>query len=89
MTNQQQCDSCKFCVYDDYGYSNWTVEGTTKSCAKGMHEAFDNFYGNDKVWSVVPNPCEKKEIGNPIVMDCEGENMDELTPEQREIWELR
>jgi hypothetical protein len=27
------CADCMYCIHQDYGYSNWTVEGTTSECS--------------------------------------------------------
>jgi len=31
------CETCKFLRRQDYGYSNWTVEGATLDCLKRLH----------------------------------------------------
>lgn len=33
LTNQLSCAGCKFLLYEDEGYSNWTVENTNIDCA--------------------------------------------------------
>ena len=44
------CTSCKFAVLEDYGYSNYTTEGTNFRCGVGKHPdgEFDAFYGEEK-----------------------------------------
>ena len=44
------CEGCKFGCLFDFGYSNYTVEGTEFFCAKSLHPDghFDRFYGEDK-----------------------------------------
>jgi len=44
------CNTCRWACFEDYGYSNYTVEGTTFTCLKKLHPAdgFDRFYGTDK-----------------------------------------
>ena len=44
------CGGCKFCVFKDHGYSNYTVEGTSFYCGKNLHpeSGFDRWYGEDK-----------------------------------------
>ena len=43
------CAKCKFAVYQDQGYSNYTVMGTDFFCAKKLHpnDGFDVGYGKD------------------------------------------
>ena len=48
---KKTCLDCKFSLSEDFGYSNYTTEGTTFSCLKGLHpekDGFDEFYGEDK-----------------------------------------
>jgi hypothetical protein len=37
MTTEKLCTLCKFCVEEDYGYSNWTMEGTSLDCLYGLN----------------------------------------------------
>jgi hypothetical protein len=32
-----KCTDCKYCVEQDEGYSNWTVEGTEIDCLLGKN----------------------------------------------------
>ena len=82
------CNDCKFSILLDYGYSNYTVEGTTFRCAANAHpeDGFDNWYGEDKRL-LFAQICDKFEAGDGISMDVEGECESELTPEQKAIWE--
>jgi hypothetical protein len=43
------CLECKNCLTVDYGYSNWTVEGTAVHCMSNVHQdtPFDRRYGAD------------------------------------------
>lgn len=36
-----RCSECQNCLLQDYGYSNWTVEGTTSICQKEKRGDFD------------------------------------------------
>lgn len=81
-----QCESCKFYVLDDYGYSNYTVEGTMQCCAKKVFVSFDRFYGNAPEQAKIPDPCPRYEFGEPIEMDVEMDGFNYLTDEQREIY---
>lgn len=44
------CQDCSNCLMADFGYSNYTVEGTTVVCMGGAHpdREFDRFYGEDE-----------------------------------------
>ena len=44
----KNCSDCKHSVLVDYGYSNYTVEGTNVYCIKKLHPnpGFDNWYGD-------------------------------------------
>lgn len=46
----KKCDSCKWAMLVDEGYSNYTVMGTSFTCLLGVHPegTFDEFYGEDK-----------------------------------------
>lgn len=63
-----QCSKCKFLCAADYGYSNYTVEGTTYSCLKKQFEDCDDSdvqYANEH--------CSKFEQGEPWYLDVDGE----------------
>jgi hypothetical protein len=81
-----KCDDCKYAVIEDYGYSNYTVEGTTVSCGKRVFEPFDNFYGEAPEYKqeAILN-CTQHAPGGPIYMDVDGETT--LTPEEQEIYD--
>lgn len=87
-----KCDDCKFCILEDYGYSNYTVEGTTADCLFGLNPDFpvDNFYGNIPEHDFA-NICPRFKIGKPIEIDCDHEKGHILNytddPEIREILE--
>lgn len=68
------CRKCRFAVEEDYGYSNYTVEGTTFKCLLGKHPEgeFDRFYGKD-ARLLFGATCESREPGEPIEIDVEGE----------------
>lgn len=80
-----QCKSCKYCVYRDYGYSNYTVEGTSQECGRGVHESFDRFYGQAPEIALIPVPCPSYSSGEPIKLDVDGKLWDELTEEEKAI----
>lgn len=37
MTKERTCTMCVLCLREDYGYSNYTVEGTTLECLAGLN----------------------------------------------------
>jgi hypothetical protein len=86
---KRTCGNCRFTVNEDFGYSNYTVEGTTFNCAKRLHPdgAFDRFYGEEPKLQYAEQ-CAGFEAGEPVAIDCECEDVDELSPEQRAIYDL-
>jgi len=80
-----QCNTCKFCVLRDYGYSNWTVEGTSQECGKQLFEPFDRFYGKAPENAKIPCPCPQYTTGTPIELDVDGELWDDLSDEEKAI----
>lgn len=82
------CRDCKFAVHMDYGYSNYTTEGTDFACGLKKHPdgQFDEFYGDDKRLKFAEQ-CECFEAGEGVWMDVDRENEADLTPEQRALYE--
>lgn len=80
------CNDCRFAVLEDYGYSNYTVEGTNFGCAKRLHPdgVFDRFYGEDKRLDF-GGSCSGFVEGEPLEIDCDRECVPDLSPEQCEI----
>lgn len=89
MDAKQTCDLCRFAVFEDNGYSNWTVEGTEFTCARKLHPdgTFDRFYSATPKLDFAAQ-CQSFEPGECISMDVEGEGVADLTPEQRFVWDL-
>ena len=83
------CAQCRFAVFEDNGYSNYTVEGTEFSCAKRLHPdgTFDRFYKENPKLDYAA-ACVGFEAGEPVDMDVEQEQIADLTPEQRIVWDL-
>ena len=44
------CTTCKFCASKDYGYSNYTVEGTGLYCIQKVNVELD---GYERPWSII------------------------------------
>ena len=70
----KNCNHCRYAVMRDYGYSDWTVEGTYFSCALNMHPEgkFDRWYGEDPRLEFAEN-CERYSYGDPLWMSVSGE----------------
>ena len=70
----KNCADCQYAVMKDWGYSNWTVEGTSFFCVKQLHpnDGFDRFYGED-VRLQFAEECESFKDGDPIEMDVDSE----------------
>lgn len=79
----KNCDKCKNCVLWDYGYSNYTVEGTTFYCAKNIHpdKSFDHFYGEEPKL-LYAEQCSEYEEGQGISLSVE-DSYDDLTDEEK------
>lgn len=84
---KNSCKNCKFAVYQDEGYSNYTVEGTTFYCALGSHPqgSFDRWYRENDLLNYI---CDAHSVGEPIEMDVDRENVSGLTPDQLRIYKL-
>jgi len=74
MMADRTCDNCRFALMDDYGYSNYTVEGTDFTCLKGLHPAgtFDRFYGEDERFRYAAH-CAGYSKGDHVWIDCDRE----------------
>jgi hypothetical protein len=71
--NYKSCDTCKFCVYQDHGYSNYTVEGTTISCLVSKFEEYDDSYG-DNFSLGIATTCDHYNEGEHWILDVDGES---------------
>jgi hypothetical protein len=76
------CETCKYAIFKEEGYSNYTVEGTTFYCFMKSHPAapFDRFYNQDKRLNYAET-CISYKHGIPITMDVDKTDYD-LTPIQ-------
>lgn len=93
--NQKECTQCRYCVQQDDGYSNYTVEGTTCDCLLGLNNAFpkDRFYGADEDL-LFATKCEMFKAGDGPQIDVDREEFDRdtLDPDIRvlfDAWEIR
>lgn len=64
-----KCESCKFFMMEDYGYSNWTVEGTNYSCLKGCFGQTE-----DRYITFARKDCVKHSEGDPWHIDVDHES---------------
>lgn len=74
------CTNCIFCRQEDYGYSNWTVEGTTVSCLFGLIGQYEGTsfpneaekIAQERAASVAEN-CKTFRAGTGLYFDCDRE----------------
>lgn len=69
-----KCTDCKYCVEQDCGYSNYTVEGTEVDCLLGLNPAMPvgRFYGEEPSLSFAER-CEKFISGSCVYIDVDRE----------------
>lgn len=89
MTNADKprnCLGCRYAVTIDYGYSNYTVEGSNFYCGKKAHPAdgFDEWYGEDKRLQFAEE-CPQYLAGEGIWVDVDGDQEADLSDEDKEI----
>jgi hypothetical protein len=86
----KSCSNCKFCIYQDVGYSNYTVEGTDVYCAKELHpnDGFDRFYERANEMKFAEQ-CTGYEFGDPVKMDVEKEDYSSLSDDEKVVWLMR
>ena len=86
---KQSCNNCRYAVLKDFGYSNYTIEGTEFSCAIQLHPdgSFDHWYGQDARlnWG---SECAGYEYGEPAHVDVEQDNITSMTDQQRQSLNL-
>lgn len=71
-----KCTECKYYVEEDYGYSNYTVEGTTVDCLLGLNPKLPE----DRFWDEEPalkyaEECERFVVGDGVYIDCDREDL--------------
>lgn len=68
----KKCDECRWCLLEDYGYSNYTTEGTYVHCLKNLHpeSGWDRFYGEDKRLQFAET-CPSFEQGVAVTIDVD------------------
>jgi hypothetical protein len=84
----RKCTDCRYCILEDYGYSNYTTEGTTAHCAKSLHpsgsEGYDSFYGEAQQHAYAAE-CIGFEPGEAIEVDCDRENLTDGTLNEAQL----
>ena len=76
----QSCQGCKFLYMQDDGYSNWTVEETTVSCALDLNkdlparDPWDRKTDPDNWPATMYGRCNRFEEGPQVHLDVEGED---------------
>lgn len=80
MNQGATCENCENCLLLDFGYSNWTVEGTTVICMEQAHPdlEFDRYYGTDERLKFAET-CPKYVNGEPDSLDVDGMTWEELS----------
>jgi hypothetical protein len=79
-------------VLEDYGYSNYTVEGTNADCYLNLNPKFpvDNWYGEAEAHNFAKE-CSRYSKGEPVSLDVDHEEGHFLNyvddPELREMVE--
>lgn len=71
----RSCQDCKFCINEDYGYSNWTTEGTISDCLLHLNENYpcDRWYGHNPVHDCA-DECQQFTDGDCVEVDVDYEN---------------
>lgn len=69
----KSCTNCQFCVYQDHGYSNYTVEGTAISCLVNKFDEVEESYDGN-YWLGLATNCEYYNFGDSWHLDVDGES---------------
>lgn len=85
----KKCTDCRFHILRDEGYSNYTAEGVSFNCAKGLHPKapFDNFYAKALDLGFAES-CSSFTRGEGVHLDVELKELESLTPAQKEVLEI-
>jgi len=70
----KNCGNCKYAICKDYGYSNYTVEGTHINCLKSLNPEFpcDRGYKLPKEL-LFASQCSSFIQGDPVSVDVDQE----------------
>lgn len=71
----KKCTDCRYCIQQDYGYSNWTVEGTDVDCLLKKNPDFpaDRFYEETPSLTFAES-CNKFSEGGSVYIDVDQED---------------
>ena len=74
MANER-CTDCKYCIKQDTGYSNYTVEGCDADCMLRLNPNLpdDTFYGKAESLEFAAT-CPNFEAGDAVEVDVEHTN---------------
>jgi hypothetical protein len=69
-----KCTDCKYCIEEDYGYSNYTVEGTSADCLLGLNASMpvDRGWGTEPALDFAAQ-CQRFTKGDSVQVDCDRE----------------
>lgn len=78
MGEEKVCTACMFCKKEDFGYSNYTVEGTNLSCLWELMAEEEKYLDDDqsKRLHTIAEQCKFYREGTGIYSDCDGEEKD-------------
>ncbi len=67
-----KCTDCKYAIEEDYGYSNYTVEGTSVDCLLKLNPKFpvDRGYGLEPDLDFAQD-CSRFCAGGSVQVDCD------------------
>jgi len=84
-----RCTDCKYCVTQDTGYSNYTVEGCEADCLLGKNKYFprDVWYGESPALQYA-NECNSFIVGAGPEFDVDGKITIECYKDDEEIYNL-
>ena len=83
----KNCTDCAYAVMDDFGYSNYTVEGTTFYCGLKLHpeDGFDRWYGEDKRLGFA-DECKDYKKGDCVWIDVDAESVNSESDDPDVKW---
>lgn len=74
--SEKVCTACMFCKQSDFGYSNYTVEGTSVDCLWNANPKFptdDSSEDKQAEASAYAEQCEFYREGTGLYFDCDRE----------------
>ena len=87
------CETCRWFLRCDYGYSNWTVEGTNGDCLKGVnpHLPADlDAYGSDKGKTeralAFGESCAQRVQGDGAWFDVDGDTTNDAYKDEPDLY---